>query len=91
MSRDDATFSEAKQLYLEQYGDAVTTGTYLKATVAVLAIVVLGLVLLNIKTVQMFHNWRPLVIRVDDIGRAQALDYTSLQYHQDRSRFPQGR
>jgi type IV secretory pathway component VirB8 len=81
MSRDDATFSEAKQLYLEKYGEAVTTGTYLKATVAVLAIVVLGLVLLNIKTIKMFHNWRPLVIRVDDIGRAQALDYTSLEYH----------
>lgn len=81
MSRTDTSFNEAKQLYLEKYGDAITTGTYLKATVAVLSLIVLGLVLLNVKTVQTFRNWRPLVIRVDDIGRAQALDYRSLEYH----------
>ena len=80
MSRTDTSFSEAKQLYLEKYGDAITTGTYLKATVAVLSLIVLGLVVLNVKTIQTFRNWRPLVIRVDDIGRAQALDYKSLEY-----------
>lgn len=81
MSRNGTTFSEAKQLYLEQYGDAITTGTYLKAAVAALSLIVLGLVVLNVKTIQTFRNWRPLVIRVDDIGRAQALDYRSLEYH----------
>jgi type IV secretion system protein VirB5 len=81
MTKTDSTFSEAKQLYLEKYGDAITTGTYLKATVAVLSLIVLGLVMLNVKTIQNFRNWRPLVIRVDDIGRAQALDYRSLEYH----------
>ena len=80
MNRTDTSFSEAKQLYLEKYGDAITTGTYLKVTVAVLSLIALGLVLLNLKTIQTFRNWRPLVIRVDDIGRAQALDYTSLEY-----------
>jgi type IV secretory pathway component VirB8 len=81
MSESGTTFNEAKQIYLETYGDAITTGTYLKVAVAVLAMTVLGLVVLNVKTVQTFRNWRPLVIRVDDIGRAQALDYKSLEYH----------
>ncbi|HEV2382774.1 MAG TPA: VirB8/TrbF family protein [Terriglobia bacterium] len=81
MTRNDAAFSEAKQLYLEKYGDAITTGTYLKVTVAVLSAIALALVVLNLKTVQTLCNWRPLVIRVDDIGRAQALDYKSLEYH----------
>jgi len=81
MSQSETTFNEAKQIYLETYGDAITTGTYLKATVAVLALIVLGLVILNLKTIQTFRGWRPLVIRVDDIGRAQALDYRSLEYH----------
>jgi hypothetical protein len=81
MSQSETTFNEAKQIYLETYGDAITTGTYLKATVAVLSLIVLGLVILNLKTIQTFRNWRPLVIRVDDIGRAQALDYRSLEYH----------
>lgn len=80
MIKNDARFSEARQLYLEKYGDAITTGTYLKATVAALSLIVLGLVVLNLNTIRTFRNWRPLVIRVDDIGRAQALDYKSLEY-----------
>lgn len=80
MIKNDARFSEARQLYLEKYGDAITTGTYLKVTVATLSFIALGLLVLNVKTIQTFHNWRPLVIRVDDIGRAQALDYKSLEY-----------
>ena len=78
---NDHTFNEAKQLYFEKYGDSIVTNTYLKITVAMLALVALGLVFLNVRTVENFRNWRPLVIRLDDVGRAQALDYQSLEYH----------
>jgi type IV secretory pathway component VirB8 len=81
MANTDPAFSEAKQLYLEKYGDAIVTNTYLKIAVALLAFIGLGLVFLNFKTVQTFHNWRPLVIRVDELGRAQAVDYRTLEYH----------
>jgi type IV secretory pathway component VirB8 len=77
----DSTFNEAKQLYLEKYGDAIVTNTYLKIAVALLALIGLGLVILNVKTINTFRNWRPLVIRVDELGRAQAVDYRSLEYH----------
>ena len=80
MNRDTA-FNEAKQLYLEKYGDAIVTSTYLKVTVAALSFIVLGLVFLNLRTIRTFQNWRPLVIRVDELGRAQAIDYKSLEYH----------
>jgi type IV secretory pathway component VirB8 len=80
MADTDARFSEAKQLYLEKYGDAIVTNTYLKIAVALLAFIGLGLVALNIKTIDTFRNWRPLVIRVDQLGRAQAVDYRSLEY-----------
>ena len=36
MNNTDTTFNEAKQLYLETYGDAIVTNTYLKIAVAAL-------------------------------------------------------
>jgi type IV secretion system protein VirB5 len=77
----DNEFNEAKQLYLEKYGDAIVTNNYLKIAVALLCLAALGLVVLNLRTIRTFQNFRPLVIRIDDIGRAQAVDYTSLEYH----------
>jgi type IV secretory pathway component VirB8 len=77
--RDDS-FNEAKQLYLEQYGSAIVTGGYLKIAVTLLAAVVLGLVLMNFKTIRTLENFKPVVIRIDEIGRAQAVNYDSLVY-----------
>lgn len=76
----DREFQEAKQLYLEKYGDAIVTNNYLKIAVALLCLAALGLVILNLKTIQTFRNFRPLVIRIDQLGRAQAVDYKSLEY-----------
>lgn len=72
--------SEAKQLYMEQYGEALVTGSYLKVAVALLALSVAGLVVLNVKTIHTFRNFKPLVIRIDELGRAQALSYNSFAY-----------
>jgi type IV secretory pathway TrbF-like protein len=76
----DATFNEAKQLYLEQYASAIVTGGYLKIAVALLSLVVLGLVLVNLKIVRTLESFKPVVIRIDEIGRAQALAYENLVY-----------
>jgi type IV secretory pathway component VirB8 len=76
----DDTFNEAKQLYLEQYASAIVTGSYLKIAVALLSFVVLGLVLVNLKVVRTLENFKPVIIRVDEIGRAQAVAYESLAY-----------
>jgi type IV secretory pathway TrbF-like protein len=76
----DRTFQEAKQLYLEQYASAIVTGGYLKIAVALLSLVVLGLVLANLQIVRSLQSFKPLVIRIDEIGRAQAIAYQSLTY-----------
>jgi len=73
--------NETRRLYLEKYGDAVVTSNYLRIAVALLSIAILGLIILNLKTIHTFKNFRPLVIRIDDLGRAQAVDYKSLEYH----------
>lgn len=76
----DSTFNEAKQFYLEQYASAIVTGGYLKIAVAVLSLVILGLVFVNVKTIQTLKSFRPIVIRIDEIGRAQAVNYDRLVY-----------
>jgi len=81
MNSTDTAFNEAKQLYLETYGDAVVTNTYLKIAVALLCLIALGLVAMNLRTIRTFRNFRPLVIRIDELGRATAVDYKSLEYH----------
>ncbi len=76
----DDTFNEAKQLYMEQYASAIVTGGYLKVAVAVLSLVIFGLVLMNLKVVRTLESFRPVVIRIDEIGRAQAVPYETLSY-----------
>ena len=78
--KDDASFENAKRLYLEQYGDPMVTNTYLKIALALVSLIAAGLVLLNIKTMRTFQNFRPLVIRIDDLGRAEAINYHNLEY-----------
>jgi type IV secretion system protein VirB5 len=77
---DDDTFQNAKRLYLEQYGDPMVTNTYLKIALALVSLVAAGLVVLNIKTIRTFEDFRPLVIRINDLGRAEAINYHNLEY-----------
>src|SRR5437660_6847177 len=79
-TKPDVTFNAAKQLYAEQFGDAIVTNTYLKIALLVMALVAAGLIYTNIKTVRMFQNFKPLVIRINDIGRAEAVRYDTLGY-----------
>lgn len=76
----DGSFLDAKRLYLEQYSDPMVTNTYLKIALVLLAMVALALALLDWKTVRAVQNFRPLVIRIDDLGRAEAVDYHNFQY-----------
>ena len=76
----DSTFHDAKRLYLEQYGDPMVTNTYLKIALALLSIVCVALALIDLRTIRTFQNFRPLVIRIDDLGRAEAINYHNLEY-----------
>jgi len=77
---DDRTFHDAKRLYLEQYGDPMVTNTYLKIALTLVSVVAAGLLLLDLKTIKTFEDFRPLVIRIDDLGRAEAINYHNLEY-----------
>jgi type IV secretory pathway TrbF-like protein len=76
----DRSFEDAKRLYLEQYGDPMVTNTYLKIALALVSLVAVGLGLIDLRTIRTFQNFRPLVIRIDDLGRAEAINYHNLEY-----------
>jgi type IV secretory pathway TrbF-like protein len=73
-------YNAAKRQYVEQFGSILVMNTYLKIAVLALSLVCLGLIVLNIKTFGAFRNLKPIVIRIDAVGRAEAVHYGSLEY-----------
>src|SRR5713226_7466923 len=72
--------SAAQQQYVEQFGSLLVTNTYLKIAVLALSLVCLALAALNLKTYRAFRDLKPLVIRINEVGRAEAVRYDTLEY-----------
>lgn len=73
-------FNDAKRLYMEQFGSALVTNTYLRVAVLCLSVLLVGALVLNFKTLAMFKNLKPIVVRINEYGRADAVEYTSVEY-----------
>jgi type IV secretory pathway TrbF-like protein len=71
---------DAKQQYVELFGSALVMNTYLKIALLCVSLVAVGLVGLNFRTIKRYESFKPLVIRIDDVGRAQAVRYDTLTY-----------
>src|ERR1017187_1733193 len=71
---------DAKRQYVELFGSALVMNTYLKIALLCVSLIAVGLLALNFRTQATYANVKPLVIRIDDIGRAQALQYDALTY-----------
>jgi type IV secretory pathway TrbF-like protein len=78
---DDAkTMEGARRQFVELYGSALVMNTYLKIALVLVSLVAVSLVALNFRTVSRFANVRPLVIRIDEVGRAEAVQYDATKY-----------
>ena len=73
-------FNSAKRQFVELYGSTRVMNTYLKITVLCLCGVCLGLVWLDLRTYQLFHNNKPWIVRINELGRAEAVNYQSFEY-----------
>lgn len=73
-------FESAKDAYVERYGGVVVMNTYLKIAVGCLSVSLAGLTAVHLRTLKLFEDFRPLVIRINDVGRAEAVTYTDLRY-----------
>ena len=74
------SLQDAKRQYVELFGSALVVNTYLKIVAVCLALVAFGLTALNFYTLKRSEQVKPLVIRIDEVGRAQAVHYDALTY-----------
>ena len=74
------TLENAKRQFVELYGSALVMNTYLKIALVLVSLVALGLVGLNVHTASKYAEIKPLVIRIDEVGRAEAVAYDALTY-----------
>jgi type IV secretory pathway TrbF-like protein len=74
------SLQDAKRQFVELYGSALVMNTYLKIALVLVSLVALGLVALNFHTVAKYAHVKPLVIRIDDVGRAEAIQYDATAY-----------
>ncbi len=72
--------TRAAERYLEQYGDPLVMNTYLKVTVLALAVVCVALAGLLFRSQKALANLHPMIVRINDVGRAEAIDYRNFQY-----------
>jgi type IV secretion system protein VirB5 len=74
------TMESAKRQFVELYGSALVMNTYLKIALVLVSLVALGLLGLNFHTAAKAAQLKPLVIRIDEVGRAEAVQYDALTY-----------
>jgi type IV secretory pathway TrbF-like protein len=72
--------TRAAERYLEQYGDPIVMNTYLKVTILVLAVVSLVLAGLVYRSQRALADMHPMIVRINDVGRAEAIDYRNFKY-----------
>jgi len=69
------TLENAKRQFVEVYGSALVLNTYLKIALVLVCLVALGLIALNVHTAARYADVKPIVIRIDEVGRAEAVAY----------------
>ena len=80
MTTTSPDITRAAERYLEQYGDPLVMNTYLKITILVLAAVCFALAALVFRSQKALANMHPMIIRINDVGHAEAIDYRNFQY-----------
>src|SRR3954464_2791175 len=69
------SLENAKRQFVELYGSALVMNTYLKIALVLVSLVALGLLDINFHTAAKYSQVKPLVIRIDSVGRAEAVRY----------------
>jgi type IV secretory pathway TrbF-like protein len=76
--RDELTASGRH--YVEQFGSTLVSNLYLKICVVSLGVVAIALLFVNVGMYQTFHHLKPLIIRINEVGHAEAVTYDSFDY-----------
>jgi type IV secretory pathway TrbF-like protein len=73
-------YGDARRSYVEQYSSALVMNRYLQLALLCLSVVAVGLIGLTLRIQRAAQQVKPLVIRIDDVGRATAVTEASLTY-----------
>ena len=74
------TLESAKRQFVELYGSALVMNTYLKIALLLVSLLAVGLLVLNFRTQTAAEQLKPLVVRIDEVGRAEAVQYDAATY-----------
>ena len=72
--------TRAAHRYLEQYGEPLVMNTYLKIAVLALCAISVALSALVYRSQNALAAMHPMIVRINDVGRAEAIDYRNFQY-----------
>src|SRR5437867_10266207 len=74
------TMESAKRQFVELYGSALVMNTYLKIALVLVSLLALGLLALNFHTASRYSQVKPVLVRIDEVGRAEAVQYDTSRY-----------
>ena len=76
----ESDLTRAAEKYLEQYGEPLVMNTYLKIAVLVLCAICAALAALVYRSQNALASMHPMIVRINDVGRAEAIDYRNFEY-----------
>jgi len=76
----DQLAAAGRAWYADRYARLASHNRSLRVAILALAIVAVGLVSAHLWTLQRLHQQRPLVVRINDIGKAEAVRYDATSY-----------
>ncbi len=79
-TRSSPEVTPAGGRYLEENADPLVMNTYLRITILVLAVVCLALAALVWRSQKALADVHPLIVRINDVGHADVIDYRNFQY-----------
>jgi len=69
------SLENAKRQFVELYGAPLLLNRYLTIALVLTVVFAAGLLILNFRTQARYARMQPLVIRIDEVGRAEAVAY----------------
>jgi type IV secretory pathway TrbF-like protein len=73
-------YRAAKRQFLDIYGSGAVMNSTLKIAVICLSAACVGLVTVSVKSFALVRNVKPVIVRIDGSGRAEAMAPASLEY-----------
>lgn len=80
VGRSKNAHSTAKQKFLELYAEPTVVNSYLRTAILALAAVCVALIFVVLRTDAAARNAKPLIVRINDVGRAEVVDYANFAY-----------